>query len=843
VITVKADRTGDLPVGPLRVADNYERRRSIRSSGEYDPFARLGCLRRYNTLREVVDTRGQMNLPTGPTPTRRSRLVTFAVPLLLILLPTLVAEGSARWSALAAGTVGVAVAVVAMRWRDRGRGRDRRPADADAHQPYLVPRELPPSSPVFVGREKQVRHLLDLLAPGPDGPRVIVIDGIPGIGKTTLAVQVAHAAADRFPDGQLFAEAGTRDGTPTDEVATRVLTYFISALSPAQAQIPTDLAALLGRFRALTADQRVLFILDDLASADLLRTLLPAGSGCAVLVTSREGAKLGIPAERVLSLGGLAAGESLELIGAIAGSHRFREDRDRARQITEITGGHPLSIRTAGAGLAATPHSSLETALRRWEELPSPSGAQPGRLLYSLDLSYALLTAEERAAVRALGLLDRPAFEPWRLAALLDSDEASVERRAERLGFAGFAERTSVDSVGIVLFLVPEHVQLYAQARRRSELTPAEQAAALDRLAERSAARRATDPVGRLRADVFDAVSEGRLLEAIRAAREAVALARENANPVAEGLALAAFAEVRAELGSFDPAEDLARMALADEVRTDLAEARARRCLGRLHRRLRQLDRAVTELDAALVKAAQDVDEQIQVLRELAVARALAGRPDEARAAVERALELIEADPGQRERLRAGVCWAASVVHEEAGRLAESEQAMDEGYAAAVALRQELWVAWLRHRAAHLELHRPQAADLQRVRQRAREAVDIFGRINHRYGKAYGRLVLGEASMRERRFGEAVPQLEEANENFLNCGDRWAEAESARLLALARGMTAESERLLRMAGRVFTDLGDTARATLVEDNLTGLGTTAPERGVPGQLLVAQRTGS
>jgi tetratricopeptide (TPR) repeat protein len=399
-------------------------------------------------------------------------------------------------------------------------------------------------------------------------------------------------------------------------------------------------------------------------------------------------------------------------------------------------------------------------------------------------------------------------------------DEASVERRAERLALAGFLERTSVDSAGIALFLVPEHVQLYARLRGRSALSAAEERAAQERLAARTQFRRSTDPLAGIRTQVQAAVSKGQLLAAIRAAREAVALAREQGNPVAEGLALASLAEVRAELGNFDSAEDLARMALADQLRSDLAEARARRCLGRLHRRLRQLNRAVDELTLAAGKASRDAEEQVLIYRELAVAQALAGNPDAAAQALDRALRLLADQP--TEALRPGVYWAASVVYEAAGSYQDSARAVRIGYRAAAESGHELWLGWLRHRAAHLGLHHHPTGDLRLVRRHARAAVEIFGRINHRYGKAYARLILGEAWLRDNRVSEAVAQLEEASENLLNCGDRWAGAECARLLAIARGTTQESARLLRMASRVFIDLGDEERAGRADRDLTEL---------------------
>ncbi|HEY2668852.1 MAG TPA: ATP-binding protein [Rugosimonospora sp.] len=852
--------------------------------------------------------------PRRWTSTRTIAVIVFA----LGGLPALFTTGAVqRWS-----VVGYALALFTLViLRPGASAVPRRRPVAQRHRaarPYLVPRDLPPASSLFVGRDAELAAILAHLRMGrvdgpdageSDGPRLILLYGEDGIGKTTLAVKVAHLAADLFPEGQLFAKVGTgaagtvdadrisadahrigaeavnaataddetgganddtaNDGNTNDDgnddgnddaTIRATLTHFVDALQPPAQRAPfgpddprhddlrhdelrqddprhddlrhdesrhdellhDDLRHddLRERFAALTADRAVLFVLDDAASARLVQPLLTAGPRCAVLVTA-PAVLPGLPATALtIRLGPLGGGESLTLLGAILGQQRIRGQREDADEIVRVTQGHPLSLRAAAAGLAAIPHARLATALRR---LGAPRAPGHQARAAALDLSYALLTEQERSAVRALGLLPAPAFTPWMLAALLEVDERTATRIADRLGFAGFVDRTSVDSVGVPEFVVPEFVHRLARARLAEATSPEQRVALRERLNSRAWQRRRADPARALRDDVFGSLERGALRTAIEAARKAVAVAREKRDRTDEGLALAAFAEVRAELGNFEAADDLARAALAPAVVSAAAAARARRCLGRLYRRAHQAEAAKDELNRAYLEADGDPAEQIQALRELAVAQAQHAEAQAAEATMRAATDLYERHPEVGERYRAGVSWASSVVLESQGRFDDSQRAIDSGLEYARAHGQQLWLAWLTYRAAGLEMAR--AVDFEAVRTYGNEAIRLFSDMNHRYGKAHCRLVIGHAYLLEKGMDEAATLLEEALENFINCGDRWAEAEACQLLALARhpeDPTPEAARLLRTAGRIFEDLGDAGKAKEVYERLARL---------------------
>ncbi|MCT2593904.1 AfsR/SARP family transcriptional regulator, partial [Streptomyces sp. N2-109] len=162
-------------------------------------------------------------------------------------------------------------------------------ADDELHPPPLRvgegdrPHQLPASTHDFTPRSGLVTSLSDQLTAG-EGT-VAAVSGFGGVGKTTLAVHVAHAARAHFPDGQLYVDL--QGAGPAAAEPGTVLGRFLQALgtSPENVpDVPEDRAAL---YRSLLWDRRVLVLLDNARDAAQVRPLLPGTPGCAALVTSR----------------------------------------------------------------------------------------------------------------------------------------------------------------------------------------------------------------------------------------------------------------------------------------------------------------------------------------------------------------------------------------------------------------------------------------------------------------------------------------------------------------------------------------------------------------------------
>ncbi|MEU3278828.1 BTAD domain-containing putative transcriptional regulator [Streptomyces antibioticus] len=179
------------------------------------------------------------------------------------------------------------------------------------------PAQLPPPPAHFTGREEPLRLLENTLAASDGIPAVVVISGMAGVGKTALALQLAHSLRERFTSGQLYLNLHGATPGMTPLPVCQALAALLRDLGTEPRHIPEhpDAAALL---RTLLAPTRTLLVLDDAATAAQIRPLLPGGPDCAVIVTSRSPLTALDGAHR-LPLGPLTGEESARLLRAASG--------------------------------------------------------------------------------------------------------------------------------------------------------------------------------------------------------------------------------------------------------------------------------------------------------------------------------------------------------------------------------------------------------------------------------------------------------------------------------------------------------------------------------------------
>ncbi|TMR25675.1 tetratricopeptide repeat protein [Nonomuraea turkmeniaca] len=295
-----------------------------------------------------------------------------------------------------------------------------------------VPRQLPADTTDFTGREPNIGQVTRALRAADASALVIAaVAGAGGMGKTTLAVHVAHRIAADYPDGQLFVDlqgAGPRPLPPDAVLGAFLRAFGVDVVSESL----SERAAL---YRSALADRRVLVVLDNATDVAQVRPLLPGAAGCAVLVTSR--ARLtGLSGARHLHLEAMRPDEATALLIKVVGEARVAAEREAAGDLVRACGYLPLAIRVVASRLAARPGWSLARMRdrvaderRRLAELRVDDLAVEA----TFTLGYDQLDAAHAAAFRLLAVPNAPDLSSSLAAAVLDMDEADAEELCEAL--------------------------------------------------------------------------------------------------------------------------------------------------------------------------------------------------------------------------------------------------------------------------------------------------------------------------------------------------------------------------------------------------------------------------
>ncbi|WP_207400311.1 ATP-binding protein, partial [Actinomadura fibrosa] len=352
--------------------------------------------------------------------------------------------------------------------------------------PEPVPAQLPPDIPDFTGRDAEVAALTAILrgdraVPGPGAVTVATVAGMGGLGKTTLAVHVAHAIADAFPGGQLYADLRGDSAAPADPAA--VLGGFLRALGMSGTGVPPSLDERVALYRSRLAGRRTLVVLDNVASEEQVRPLLPGTPAAAVLITSRN-RLVGLEGAHLLNLDVLPSAQAVEMITRIVGARRVGNETAVAAEIARLCGHVPLAVRIAAARLLGRGHwslSHLAGVLREERSRLDELVAGDLAVRSNVEMSYRQLPPRTRRAFRLIGLLDAPDFAAWAVAALLDAPVPDAQRHLEALIDAHLVGIVGADGTGQLRYRVHDLLRLYARERCESEDPPDERAAALGR--------------------------------------------------------------------------------------------------------------------------------------------------------------------------------------------------------------------------------------------------------------------------------------------------------------------------------------------------------------------------
>lgn len=349
-----------------------------------------------------------------------------------------------------------------------------------------TPRLLPPAIPDFTGRAKAIAQIVSEMPvvhtlDGPAALPVTVLYGQGGVGKTTLAVHVAHRLAESYPDGQLYARL--RDGDQSVAPAD-ILERFLRSLGVAGPSLADGLEERAEMYRNLLGDRRVLVVLDDAMTEHQVQPLLPGGSGCSVIVTSRR-RLTGVPAAVRLEVGTFSDDSAVALLSRVADPARIHAEPEAAAQLCRLCGHLPLALRIVAARLAARPHWSVRALVDRLidesRQLDELNHEGVG-MRASISVTYAGLSADARRLFRRLALFGGPDFAAWVAAPLLDADVWRAEDLLEELTEAYLIDIEQGLDGEPTRYRFHDIVRPFARERLLAEDPPGDRHQALERL-------------------------------------------------------------------------------------------------------------------------------------------------------------------------------------------------------------------------------------------------------------------------------------------------------------------------------------------------------------------------
>ena len=615
-----------------------------------------------------------------------------------------------------------------------------------------VPAQLPRGVPAFAGRRPELGQLEGLLAGVGTAAGLAVVSGPPGVGKTSLAVRWAHRAAAHFPDGQLYADLRGFDPDHPPVEPAGVARRFLAAVGYRTGELPADPDELSAQFRSTMAGRRVLLVLDNAATAEQVRPLLPGSIGCAVVVTSRnELTSLVATDDAVpLRLDPLTEQEARHLLELRLGTDRIMREPAAVSEIISRCGRLPLALGVAAAHARSRPGTPLAVEA---EQLGLAGGG--------LD---ALDGGDPRSNLRAVfswsyHALDEAAARLFRLLALNPGPDVAESAAASVAGITPAAVRPllrSLSRANLLIETIPGryalHDLLRAYGLELAATLDADRQRAEQRLMEHYA-RTATEAV--------------RLLDPARPSEPADPLPAEVTvlPPADQPAALAWFtaedANLRAAIAATHGGTDRQAWQLASAMTTYLD------WIGHWH------DLVSTQL--AILPALDRLGDRpatANAHRDIGRTYAQLGRYPEAATHLGRALESYRdlADPVGQGRCHHSLGWMHQAQGDYRAALDHSERALELFRAAG----NRLWQAreldatgWL-----YLQLGEPAAA-----LDRCTRAIPLLRELGDRHGEAGTLDTLGLAHHRRGEDEEAIGHLDRALRIYHELGDRYSQAQ------------------------------------------------------------------
>lgn len=293
----------------------------------------------------------------------------------------------------------------------------------------------------FVHRQAELARLARMMRER--RPRVAVVTGPSGVGKSTLLGHLFLRFHDEFPGGGLYADLGAKSaGWPIS--VSDVLNKFLISLGVSKQEVPASLTERAAVFRRLTEHRSVLVILDNVHPTTKVTALQPGKRGMLVVASRSRLRELLYAGAAEIPMRPLDPGDSMTLLTGFVEAERLSDEPDGAEELVRFCGGLPSALRLAGMQLRACPSLSVSGLMRVLTELvaaePCPATAEA-----LLDYTYQELPVEAARLYRYVGLLPTASFTVSSAVALAQRTRSEVEESLSVLVRHGLVERLAND--------------------------------------------------------------------------------------------------------------------------------------------------------------------------------------------------------------------------------------------------------------------------------------------------------------------------------------------------------------------------------------------------------------
>ncbi|WP_424640519.1 NB-ARC domain-containing protein [Embleya sp. AB8] len=313
-----------------------------------------------------------------------------------------------------------------------------------------TPHQVPACAAVFVNRTAHLSGMDGwLVPPAADSPRIAVLSGLPGVGKRSIARRWTENMRDRFPGGDLHVDySALRDRAGGD--VSEGLAKCLRSLGVAEEYLPATLDERAALFRTLTAEQRVLVVLDAVTEPAQVSALVPRAPGSAVLVTSNRALdELRLDGARLMPLPPLDAVAGRHLLAALCGEERVRAEPEAADRLVELCAGLPVALHVVAARLAHRRRPTMaDLAAELADEKQRLAGlSMRGERTVSavFTLAYRDLPSDAARLYRRLGLLPGRTFDVPTAAVAADVEQRQAQDLLDVLDGAGLLDEPATD--------------------------------------------------------------------------------------------------------------------------------------------------------------------------------------------------------------------------------------------------------------------------------------------------------------------------------------------------------------------------------------------------------------